>query len=81
MNRSFLRALIRHLISIIIVVSLCAYYSYQTGRVFVWFFFPISLIPVAISVWDYRIRQKEINNEKLKDTKIDLQKISEIDKQ
>ena len=63
---SIRNSLIRHLISIIIVVSLCLIYSNKTGRVYVWFFLPISLIPLAITLWDHYFYQREIKSDDFK---------------
>lgn len=72
MKRSLRFIIIRHLISLIIVISLCSFYFYQTGRLFVWFFVLISLIPIVISFLDYQTHKRELEQkEVLKDNDSD----------
>ena len=66
--RSFGFAIIRNLISVIIVVSLCLYYYNQTNRVLVWVFIPISLIPLVITIWDH-FHQEKLEKEDLQKKK------------
>lgn len=66
MNGSIRNSLIRHLIFNTIVVSLCLIYSNKTGRVYIWFFLPISLIPLAITLWDHYFYQGETKRDEIK---------------
>lgn len=65
MNRSLHFAIIRSVISILVVFVLCYIYYNNTNRGFIWFFLPISLIPLITTWVESKSNKNELNQEAL----------------
>jgi hypothetical protein len=63
MNRNFHFAILRSVISSLVVSALCFFYYYQTNRAFIWFFLPISLIPLITTLIESKSKKSELNQE------------------
>ena len=59
MSTKFHFAIKRNVVSILIVGVLCFFYQYYTGRWFVWFFLPISMIPLLITLIESKSDKQE----------------------
>lgn len=70
MNRSFHFAIFRSVLSILVVFVLCFVYYYNTNRVFIWFFLPISFIPLITTLIESKSKENQINQGALQDNQI-----------